>query len=114
MNPKIFGKSSSVSEDRSDTFSSISASVPFQSGTCGRVNAEVFISQQKEDRGGIVIRITADDSQAFIPYAKNIEGGIELHMAGDAESEALVDLLRGVLSSLSNDYHQSSESPNPA
>lgn len=110
MNPKIFGRSSSVEEDRSDTYKSLISSIPYQGGACGKLTAEVYISKQKEDRGGMVLRITGDDSEAFIPYAKNIEKGIEIHMAGSTEAKVLVDLLKGVLFSLNDQYHQSAES----
>jgi hypothetical protein len=110
MNPKIFGRSSSISEDRADTYKGLTLSIPFQGGTCGKMSAEIYFSKEKEDRGGIVLKVMGDDSAAFIPHAKNIDGGIEIHMAGCTEAAVFLDLLKGVLSAYSNEYHQSGQS----
>jgi hypothetical protein len=75
--------------------------VPFSGGAVGTINITAFKSVDNEDRGGLVFRITLkDEASSFIPYAKSIDGGIELHMAGDIESESLVHALKAALGPL--------------
>lgn len=52
----------------------------------GGIRAVLFDSVDDEDRGGFVIRLTqTDPSAGFLPHAKLIEDGIEIHVAGDHE-----------------------------
>lgn len=83
---------------RSSTRLTGSASVPYVSGAVGETTVSLFQSEDQEDRGGVVLRIiTRDASSSFIAHAERIEGGIEIHMAGDAEGEALVRALQAAL-----------------
>lgn len=60
------------------------------------LTAELFESIDDEDRGGVVIRIKLPQTESgdYIPYARLIPDGIEIHMAGDSEGHALVEALR--------------------
>ena len=72
--------------------------VPFEGGAVGEVTVQVFRSTGSEDRGGLVLRITlVDQGQSFIPYARLIPGGIEVHIAADIESKSVAGALRAAL-----------------
>lgn len=103
MNPSIIGRdeyaaiadNGSIStedlDERAETKLISTVSVPFQAGAIGTLRVQAFSSMDDEDRGGIVLRITVEnDASAFTPYSLNIENGVEVHMAGDAEGKALV------------------------
>lgn len=78
-----------------------SVSVPFEGGAIGEVTVSVFRSTDKEDRGGIVLKITLEDhASSFLPLAKTIPSGVELHMAGDIEAESFINALKTALSTL--------------
>ena len=88
-------------DSRSSTRIVHTVEVPFEAGAIGKVVVTVFKSQDDEDRGGLVFRITLDDQgSSFIPHAVSLENGIELHMAGDIEAQNLVQALKTALSSL--------------
>lgn len=70
----------------------------FVSGAVGDVKAELFESVDDEDRGGAVLRLRVrDDGSAMFPWARNIPGGVELHLGGEAEAEAMCIALIQVL-----------------
>ncbi|WP_156781609.1 hypothetical protein [Comamonas aquatica] len=103
QNPKILGRmdDDDTIDERSSTSHICTAEVPFEGGACGKVTVKVFKSDNDEDRGGLVFRITLDDlASAFIPHTVALENGIELHMAGDIEARSLVQALKKALSSL--------------
>jgi hypothetical protein len=78
-----------------------SVSVPFEAGAIGEVKVEVFRSVDEGDRGGIVIRATLkDEASSFVPHAKLIPSGVELHMAGDIEAKSLIDAMKAALAAL--------------
>jgi hypothetical protein len=82
-------------DERANTNLISTVSIPFQAGAIGTLRVEVFSSMDDEDRGGVVVRITMDNqASAFTPYSRNIENGVEVHMAGDAEGKALVSALK--------------------
>ncbi len=75
-----------------------SVSIPFEGGAIGEINAVRLESKEREDRGGCVLKITLKNhASSFLPFARNIDGGVELHMAGDAEARAFLAALRGLL-----------------
>jgi hypothetical protein len=81
-----------------------SVTIPYSCGAVGKIQGTLFQSTDDEDRGGIVLRlILENETSSFFPYAKNIEiydnkiGGIEIHMAGEVEAEAFLDILRCLL-----------------
>ncbi len=101
--PKVLGRMAEDDErERPDPRAGTSlvgaARVPYVSGAVGEVSVELYQSEDQEDRGGVVLRIrTKDDASSFVAHAERIEGGVELHMAGDAEGEALVRALQAAL-----------------
>lgn len=65
----------------------------------GSIKIDAFASVDDEDRGGVVLRIRMTDrGDGFEPFARNIPGGVEIHMAGDAEGEGMMVAMREVLS----------------
>ena len=60
---------------------------------------QVFRSEDDEDRGGVVIRmsLSTEEPEGFLPWARNIRSGVEVHMAGEREAVALLDALRVAL-----------------
>ena len=111
MQLDIIGRNSDDNclDTRANTKRSVSVEIPYQGGACGVMKAEMYLSEDAEDRGGVVLRITNKDiAQSFIPHAKDISNGIELHMAGDTEAvvfiEAVQELLR-LYASTKNKFH---------
>jgi len=103
--PDILGRNSGESNDQATSRARTSAgphmSIPFASGAIGEANVEVFTSNDDEDRGGVVIRLSVDDhGSSFIPAVRTTPTGVEIHIAGDAEAACLVRALRGVLAAL--------------
>lgn len=95
---RSLGESSSRAGIRSSAVSGPKVEVGYCSGAQGTATVEAFFSTNDEDRGGIVLRIAAKGTDcSFIPAAKDIEGGVELHLAGQAEAESFIRALRGVL-----------------
>jgi hypothetical protein len=77
-----------------------SVSIPFDHAAIGEIHAVRLASRDGEDRGGCVLKITMEDhGGSFLPFAKNIDGGVELHIAGDMEARVLLAALRALLAS---------------
>jgi hypothetical protein len=81
-----------------------SVTIPYSGGAVGKIQGTLFQSTDDEDRGGVVLRLTLEnEASSFFPYAEKIEiddnkiGGIEIHMAGEVEAEAFLDVLRCLL-----------------
>lgn len=81
-----------------------SVTIPYSSGATGKIQGVLFQSMDDEDRGGIVLRLTLEnEGGSFFPFAKMSEivnnkvGGIEIHMAGEVEADAFLDVLRSLL-----------------
>lgn len=71
----------------------------FENHSNGDAHVRVYRSDGDMDRGGVVIRLTIDNPDcAMVPTARIIENGVELHMAGDEEAEALCRALQCALS----------------
>jgi hypothetical protein len=102
QNPKIIGRDELDDEsERSSSTHLHEVSVPFEGGAVGTLHISVFRSLSTEDRGGLVIRVTLDDqASSFLPTAKSIPQGIEIHMAGDIEARSLVHALRTALATV--------------
>lgn len=62
-NPEILGRmdDDDTIDIRSSTSHIGTAEIPFEGGACGKVTVKVFKSDDDEDRGGLVFRITLDD-----------------------------------------------------
>jgi len=79
---------------RSGTTLLASASVPFDGAAIGVATVNVFESTGGGDDGGFVLRCTIrNDASAFQPHAVLIANGVDLHVAGDAEADALLSAL---------------------
>ena len=101
--PKILGRveNDGYIDQRASTHALRTVDVSFEAGAVGKLTVTVFKSNDEEDRGGLIFRITLDDiGSSFIPHAIALENGIELHMAGDIEAQSLVQALKTALSSL--------------
>ena len=101
-NPAVIGRYAGTENDvRASTELVSSTSVLIGLAGGDTMTCECFRSTDCEDRGGVVFRVSLDkDNPSFLPFAKNIEGGIELHMAGDIEARSLVAALKGALDTL--------------
>ncbi|QMV72423.1 hypothetical protein HS961_06005 [Comamonas piscis] len=105
QNPKILGRMEEEDDDdvdeRASTTLFTEKSASYEAGAIGKVTVAVFKSNDMEDRGGLVLRITLENqASSFVPHSKNLENGIELHMAGDAEAASLVRALKEALASI--------------
>lgn len=101
-NPQILGRAlgedPAEARDRSTTSAVATVEVPYCTGAIGTARVEVFTSDDDEDRGGIVLRFLIEDhSCSFVPLAKNLENGVELHLSGEAEAQSLIRALMGAL-----------------
>ena len=93
-----------IDDDSTDTRAQCkvvsSVSIPFEGAAIGEIQAVRLVSTDCEDRGGCVLKVTLrNGASSFLPFAKNIDGGVELHMAGDIEARALLAALRALLAS---------------
>lgn len=98
--PKVIGRTDDdeSTDERAKTHLIRTVSIPYEAGAIGEVTVSVFRSIGDEDRGGIVLRITlADQASSFIPFAKNIDSGVEVHMAGDIEADSFSQAIRSAL-----------------
>ena len=103
QNPKILGRmeDDDLIDERASTTLLTEKSVSYEAGAVGKVTVAVFKSNDMEDRGGVVLRLTLDDqASSFLPHSKILDNGIELHMAGDAEAASLVKALKDALASI--------------
>ena len=58
----------------------------------------IFRSDDDEDRGGVVVRLCIkDQGSSMLPAAIATPEGIDLHIAGDAEAEAMIVALQMAL-----------------
>lgn len=103
--PEILGRPAGDSNEQALSRAATSAGpeivIPYTSGAIGAVRVQAFTSNDDEDRGGIVLRISVDDGgSSFVPAVRVTPNGIEVHMAGDAEAASLIRALRAVLAAL--------------
>lgn len=49
---------------------------------------------------GVVLRITSTGDVGFLAHAKAIDGGIELHLAGDQAEQSLLNALHAAIGEL--------------
>lgn len=70
----------------------------FFGGANGQALVEKFESDGHGEAGGFVLRfLVADQEQSRIPYGVNIKLGVEIHLAGETESRAMLVALRKLL-----------------
>lgn len=96
--PSLLGRSRSWYLDaRAGTREVGGAEIEYTSGAVGYARVTCFASNDDEDRGGFVVRIEIEDHGcSFLPYAVPHEKGVDLHLCGEAEGEAVLRLLREV------------------
>ena len=81
-----------------------SATFAYTTGAVGTAKVEVYKSVQDLDRGGMVLRLIIKDTEAsFLPSAVQTPEGVDIHIAGEAEAEALVLALQTALMQLNAD-----------
>ena len=99
---KIIGRNSyDEGNERADTVPGPQKSLKFVSGAQGTAKVQMFTSVDDEDRGGVILKFEIIDGDCeFIPFARMTEKGAELHFAGDAEAENLINALKSVLGKL--------------
>lgn len=102
--PVVIGKNSSGDTfERSATRLIADRTVGFFAGHEGSdctVRAELFKSTYDEDRGGFVLRVRLPDTQSmstFLPHAKSLPDGAEIHACGEAEGAAFLEALKLML-----------------
>ncbi len=74
------------------------AAYTYETGAKGASEVSVFRSQGVLDRGGMVLTLEVHDREgSFLPVARTTERGVELHVAGEAEAEAMILALQRAL-----------------
>ena len=96
--PPVLGRSTGDAIEnahaRSSTVYVGESAVEYVSGATGVARVELFKSTDGEDRGGFVLRVTIiDGGSSFVPTCKALSNGVELHLAGEAEGDALLRAL---------------------
>ena len=95
-NPRVIGRfGDNDLDERAETYEVCNIDIPHPNQ---KVVITAFRSHDIEDRGGIIFRITNEESCSFFhPHAVNIKGGIEIHMAGDIEADNFLGALSALL-----------------
>ncbi len=95
---RIQGDEVDTESVRSETDHLVSVSVPFDGGAVGVAAVSVFHSAASGDDGGFVLRITTDNqASAMQPHAELIPNGVDLHIAGEIESAAVIEAIQQAL-----------------
>ncbi|MEZ5975612.1 MAG: hypothetical protein R3F33_15070 [Planctomycetota bacterium] len=77
------------------------AEFDYTTGASGSAAVHVYRSEGDLDYGGMVLRLEIHNQEAsFVPTATVIEDGVDLHIAGEAEAEALIVALQWALMKL--------------
>ncbi|HPF12904.1 MAG: hypothetical protein H6830_07630 [Planctomycetes bacterium] len=81
-----------------------SAAYRYTTGATGTSKVTVFKGKHDLDRGGMVLRFVVENVDAsFLPHATITPHGVDLHIAGEAESEAMILALQTALTALNAD-----------
>ena len=76
----------------------------YTTGATGESEVTVHRSQGDLDRGGMILNFEVHNVEdSFLPTAKVTARGVELHIAGEAEAEAMVLALQTALMRLNAD-----------
>lgn len=87
-----------VIQKKTDTRLRASARQQFYGGACGTVAVDLYDSTDWACHGGLVLRLLMDDGGcAHLPWARNIPGGVEIHIGGDDEADVFAAALIQVL-----------------
>ncbi len=80
------------------------AALEYTTGAAGKASVSVYRSVQDLDRGGMVLRLGIQNNEAsFLPTATLTPEGVDIHIAGEAEAEAMVIALQTALLKLNAD-----------
>jgi hypothetical protein len=113
---RVQGKRFDMESVRSETARLVSVCVPFDGATIGTAMIDVFESTGDGADGGVAIRVTIrNDASAYQPHAVLIADGVDLHIAGDTESTAVLAALhQATTQGLSKLQHRAqSRTPTP-
>ncbi len=81
-----------------------SSSLQYATGASGKATVAVYRSVQDLDRGGMVLRFAIENGESsFLPTATLTPEGVDIHIAGEAEAEAMVIALQTALVQLNAD-----------
>lgn len=85
-------------DNRGDVKHDVTAQAEYTSGAVGTASATLYQSTDDEDRGGVVLRLEIEDSgSSFEPFALLTSKGVEIHLAGEAEAQAMLNALQEAL-----------------
>jgi hypothetical protein len=101
--PKVLGRSPDEhsTDPRADTRHRLSATVAYCSGAIGEARVDLFESVEHSDCGGFVLRLSIkDDASSMVPHAVVHPSGVDIHLAGDAEAEAILMGIQHVLAAM--------------
>ena len=106
--PAILGRNpedpSGAPTQRSNVEEAACATLHYATGATGKATVAVYRSVQDLDRGGMVLRFAIENSEAsFLPTATLTPEGVDIHIAGEAEAEAMVIALQTALVQLNAD-----------
>jgi len=83
---------------RAETVWRASSRQEFRGGACGVAEVDLYDSTDWACHGGFVLRIRMrDHGCATLPWARNIPGGVELHLGGEDEADVLAAAIIQVL-----------------
>jgi hypothetical protein len=102
IRPQLIGKfGDNETDERSETELVCHVSVPLCINGDGEARVSVFKSTNITNRGGVVIRLTMDEQDSgFQPFSKNLNNGVELHIAGEIEANSFITALKAAITSL--------------
>ncbi len=70
----------------------------YETGAQGASEVTVLRSEGDLDRGGVVLTLEVHDREgSYLPVARPTDQGIEVHLAGEAEAEAMLLALQHAL-----------------
>lgn len=100
--PTILGRAAGEAPGQADARATTEkigeVTIPYGGGAQGVARVGLFRSVDDEDRGGVVLRLTVDDhGSSFVPTCRPLPNGAELHLAGDAEADALLRAIAGAI-----------------
>ena len=84
-------------DERASTSPVATSTVEFVSGAEGASSVELLRSNDDEDRGGVVLRLTVNTEDGWVPHAVQRGDGVDVHVCGDAEAETLLTAIEEVL-----------------
>lgn len=88
---RVEGNGTDMASVRNCTSQIASATMPFSAGASGIAKVTTFESNGSMDERGLTIRCTVENQGgAFLPHAELIKNGVDIHLAGEVESMAVL------------------------